>query len=377
MNMKGDAIMITKEKNIITFIRDDGQVAGKFDINTGIFYGITGNVLKNLSPYIIEIIECNHKDCAIIDYCFNRYGDSAKDFKKAMSKNALYLDKLLNIGIPGNKITLQFFSCEYFDSMISNKKFIDLVKSEESTYCFSNSHYESFLRHEEFDKILIENGNTLEDFYYDVLFDVYAKSNKDKSYINFCIKAITSPTNHMDISIDYMNDYIDMKKTELVNIFIAYYHACKNLKRKYDYKNFWTDFIRVIQLNKIYLAEKENSIFRSHTDKAILSYSNEKFVVVCPEKVRDLVTEGHKMHHCVGSYGNKVISGKVTIVFVRRKEDITKPYITCEIYPNGSIGQYFMAYDKYIGKEEDIVFRQEYQKYLYSKSKEIEEMLSR
>ena len=98
---------------------------------------------------------------------------------------------------------------------------------------------------------------------------------------------------------------------------------------------------------------------------------------MCPEKVRDLITEGRLMHHCVGSYGNRVIGGRVTIVFIRRKEDITKPYITCEIHPNGSIGQYFMAYDKYIGKEEDILFRQEYQRYLYSKSKEIEEMLSR
>lgn len=375
--MKGDAIMIVKEKNIITFIRDNGQVAGRFDINTGVFYGVTGNVLKNLSPYIINVIECNYKDCAIIDYCYDKYGCCAKDFKEAMSRNALYLDKLFNIGIPRKKIALWGSSCKYFDSMISNKKFIDLVKSEESTYCFSNSHYESFLRHEEFDKILIENGNTLEDFYYDVLFEVYVRCNKDKSYINFCIKVVTSPMNHMDISIDYINNHADMKKTELIYIFEAYYRACKNLKRKYDYKNFWTDFIRVIQLNKIYLAEKEDDIFRSHTDKAILAYSNEKFVVVCPEKVRDLITEGREMHHCVGSYGNKVIGGRATIVFIRKKEDVNKPYITCEIRPNGSIGQYFMAYDRVITEEEDKLFRQEYQKYLYSKSEEIEKMLSR
>ena len=294
-----------------------------------------------------------------------------------MSKNALYLDKLFNIGIPVKKVTSWDFPCEHFDSMISNKKFINLVKSEDSGYCFSDSHYVSFLRHEDFDKLLIENGNTLEDFYYDVLFEVYAKCNEDKSYINFCIKAVTSPTNHMDISIDYRNDCAEMKKTELINIFEAYYRACKNLKRKYDYKNFWTDFIRVIQLNKIYIAENEDNIFRSHTDKAILSYSNEKFVVVCPEKVRDLVTEGRIMHHCVGSYGNRVIGGRVAIVFIRRKEDVNKPYITCEIRPNGSIGQYFMAYDQNITEEEDKLFRQEYQKYLYSKSEEIEKMLSR
>lgn len=374
--MKGVVIMIIKEKNIITFIHDNGQIAGKFDINTGLFYDDTGKLLEKLSRDIIEIINFNREDCKIIDYCCSRY-NTTKGFREFLSKNALYLDKLFNIGVPAKKIISSNFPFEYFDSMISNKKFIDLVKTEGLGYYFSDSCYLNFLEREKFDKILIKNENISKTFYYDVLFDVYMQCDKNKSYINFCIKAITSPTNHMDISIDYMNNNVDMGDNELTNIFTTYYHACKNLKRKYNYKNFWTDFIRVIQLNKIYLVEKRDNIFSSHTDKAILSYCNEKFVVVCPEKVRDLIAEGSAMHHCVGSYGNKVINGEVTIVFIRKKEDVNKPYITCEIYPNGNISQYYKAYDQYVTEEEDILFRQEYQKYLYSKSEEIKEMLSR
>lgn len=376
--MKGIVIMIIKEKNIITFVWDNAQVVGKFDINTGLFFDGVGNPLEKLSPYIIEIIDNNHKDCKIIDYFYNQYVyDDIRKFKEFLSKNALCLDKLFNIGVPENKIISSNFPCKYFDSMISNKKFMDLVRTKESDYYFSDYCYLNFLEHENFDKILIKNKSIFETFYYNVLFNVYMKCNKNKSYINFCIKVITSPTNHMDISIDYMNDQVDMEDNELTNIFIAYYRACKNLKRKYNYKNFFADFIRVIQLNKIYLIEKRDNIFSSHTDKAILSYSNEKFVVVCPEKVGDLIVEGMAMHNCVGSYGNKVINGKVTIVFIRKKEDINKPYITCEICPDGDISQYYKAYNKYVTEEEDRLFRQEYQKYLCSKSEEIKEMLSR
>ena len=44
--------MITKEKNIITFIDDNNEKVGTFDINSGIFYGKNGRALKKWSDKI-------------------------------------------------------------------------------------------------------------------------------------------------------------------------------------------------------------------------------------------------------------------------------------------------------------------------------------
>lgn len=60
---------------------------------------------------------------------------------------------------------------------------------------------------------------------------------------------------------------------------------------------------------------------------------NSDYAIVTPKDSQDLVTEGKKMKHCVGSYINRVADGKSIIVFLRRTEDIDTPYMTIEIDP--------------------------------------------
>lgn len=69
--------------------------------------------------------------------------------------------------------------------------------------------------------------------------------------------------------------------------------------------------------------------------KAILKY--ETVVGDCaflvPKELNELVAEGKALHHCVGgsSYVDGHKQGKTTIVFVRRKEAIEKPFYTLEL----------------------------------------------
>ena len=48
--------------------------------------------------------------------------------------------------------------------------------------------------------------------------------------------------------------------------------------------------------------------------------------------------EGKALHHCVGSYIDKVAGGRCLIVFVRRVEEPKKPYVTVEVR-DGKIAQ--------------------------------------
>ena len=59
------------------------------------------------------------------------------------------------------------------------------------------------------------------------------------------------------------------------------------------------------------------------------------YAVVVPERVNDLVREGELLHHCVGEmgYDKRMAKGQSLIVFIRKVEDITTPYVTVEYLP--------------------------------------------
>lgn len=49
-----------------------------------------------------------------------------------------------------------------------------------------------------------------------------------------------------------------------------------------------------------------------------------------PNKLEELKAEGEALHHCVGTYMEKVLKGETMIFFIRRKEEPEKPYFTLE-----------------------------------------------
>lgn len=119
---------------------------------------------------------------------------------------------------------------------------------------------------------------------------------------------------------------------------------------------------------RLYAEMQKNKGFAQamHPVKEKLLFAYGDFMVVVPEKPVDLVTEGAEMHHCVGSYVNRVIAEECYIVFVRHKDTPSKCYITAQIYPNGKIGQYFLAYDRSIREQQDTEFYNAYQQHLYT-----------
>lgn len=50
-----------------------------------------------------------------------------------------------------------------------------------------------------------------------------------------------------------------------------------------------------------------------------------------PTTPEDLAAEGNYLHHCVGSYANRVARKECVILFLRRCEDLTTPFYTVEV----------------------------------------------
>lgn len=66
----------------------------------------------------------------------------------------------------------------------------------------------------------------------------------------------------------------------------------------------------------------------THADKYL--FENEQFKIVVPKKTEDLLREGKTLHHCVGTYVDKVVQGLTMILFIRQKKQPDKPYFTLE-----------------------------------------------
>lgn len=151
---------------------------------------------------------------------------------------------------------------------------------------------------------------------------------------------------------------------------INYIECCKAMKKEpIKTNNFMREYIETIMAYDIWKETSKNERFLSHYEhyKDNLTFSYGNYTVVLPKDIQDLVTEGNEMHHCVGSYRDKVANGETLIVFVRHKDTPNKCYITAEISPkNGRIGQYYLAYDHSISKAEDIGFKIALQEWLFS-----------
>lgn len=53
--------------------------------------------------------------------------------------------------------------------------------------------------------------------------------------------------------------------------------------------------------------------------------------VVLPTAPKDLVLEGHVLHHCVGGYVDDMANGECAILFLRQCAEERKPFYTVEV----------------------------------------------
>ena len=119
-------------------------------------------------------------------------------------------------------------------------------------------------------------------------------------------------------------------------------------------------------------AEKETEkqkLYDTRVDKLIkFEYENDEddMAIVCPRKLIEIILEGQRLSHCVGSYTEAVANGVETILFLRKKDSKDKSYATIDIALNKTtkkwdIRQVHTAYNGPI-TEEDAEFLRKWAK---------------
>lgn len=112
-------------------------------------------------------------------------------------------------------------------------------------------------------------------------------------------------------------------------------------KEKLKEKNF-TENRKYKEIKKDY---KLNSL--------LFGWEDDDYKVIVPKNAGDINEEGRLQHHCVGShegYKQKMCRRESFIVFLRKKDDLKKPYYTIECDYSRVI-QFYAAYDRQPDKE--------------------------
>jgi len=71
-------------------------------------------------------------------------------------------------------------------------------------------------------------------------------------------------------------------------------------------------------------------------------YYEKKYSIIVPERIEDIIREGKVLGHCLHSsdrYFERIHIRESYIVFLRRTEELDKPYYTLEIEPDGTARQ--------------------------------------
>ena len=98
-------------------------------------------------------------------------------------------------------------------------------------------------------------------------------------------------------------------------------------------KNLHTAHDQASTLVTAMVREAEASRMKKLTDKLKDKYSftYRGLQIVVPEAMQDIIDEGKALAHCVGGYAERHANGKLAILFIRKKSDLSTPFVTMEV----------------------------------------------
>ena len=355
----------------------------KYDINKGTFENLKGNTISTitakkacLKELASTLGETNYWG-GVIDYyptatlTLTTFFSGQKENFNCFKECVQVANKLDNLGLPNlvKKLNTQAYSL----------------------YTLSDKHIKAFVQ---WYKALPQDGGVA---YISSFLDYYNELELIKNYPFLGNVADKQELKYMKelLNLDYFKQASKVEKDTMI-----YYYITRGMYKipLYEEKLFGryrtnrelttiTEYIRICRaIGKT--PQKEKDFYREHKDtlttyyfskeeydiKAIynnyekqrkaFTFSYGNYEIVIPQTPQDIVREGAEMHHCVGGYVNDIVQNKTYIVFVRNKSDLTVPYITAQVKLNGELGQYYLAYDRYISLEEDKEFKNAFQEHL-------------
>lgn len=172
-----------------------------------------------------------------------------------------------------------------------------------------------------------------------------------KTLIDRAIRAIFLNNTSPDDYINIIHDYIRMCK--IIGIEIDK-KLPKNVISQHDVLAMQIKDIQDAKIKEMF----NNQIMENK--KLIISLpGNPNYSIISPEETNDLIMEGKRMNHCVGSYINRVADGTSKIFFLRKKNDLKNSYVTIELNEYNNFVQ-AKAFSNALPSKEDMQYINEW-----------------
>lgn len=124
-----------------------------------------------------------------------------------------------------------------------------------------------------------------------------------------------------------LDDYYKFCRELGMDLNDEYIHFPPHLRRQHD------NLMKQVKLKKDALIEQKiHKRVRLLNKKYI--FESGKWLIRPAVSAKELIAEGEKLHHCVGTYTERYANGKTNILFVRKKSAPNVPYVTVEVRDN-------------------------------------------
>ena len=342
---------ISKNRNLVSITLDNNNRTYVFDVNTAELKGLRGQPLKQYPTHFLAEVRTYRWNCPNRDFIYRLvsvFVDCKLSNLRNFTTELKTADSLSNMGIPVGTL--------------SERAFGDIAENIPL-----------------FAKLYKECGNDTD--------NAYRMYRQEKERIEFVakygVKVYQAFSNDIQILRSLSRENFTKEEVEAIAYIwtngkwgefdgsigkvFEYIKLCRKIEKTPQHNN---NFVReFVETQREYEARKKvydtEAIHRNYAKKAnAFNFSFGGYTIVTPTCGEDIINEGKNMHHCVGGYVDDVVANSTYIVFVRPIDNPSACYITCQVDRNGRIGQYFLAYDKYISKEEDVAFKRAFAKHL-------------
>ena len=361
---------ITFEKGIITYTDNENNYNYSIDINNGIITNNrTNRKNKSLPPKFINACadlvrdrwtgkkDMNNCHLSNIIFYFNMKGNKEYNFYQLR-----IIDKLSAIGI--------YLTTLPTDYVVVEKNMARIAKCHKD-FPDSTLHDILYAIQQEDTEKIIRNYCSPDSPYYDYFRTSYTTFSQSKlSFVayflahglwDFYVRIETKEISSWRKNVIYTN---------ITDTLTDYFCMCDYFKKPYEKSDFFKQFVALSKTYKIEQTTIENNALKDFYSRYAnkISFENNDFEVILPTCKEDFKTEADSQHNCVyTTYFPKVIKNETIIVFIRRKAEIAKSYITCEIgVASGLIKQYLTIYNQQVTDKNAINFKKDYQDFLYA-----------
>ena len=361
---------ITFDKGIITYTDNENNYNYSIDINNGIIMNNrTNRKNKSLPPKFINacanlMSKCwadkeNIKDYHLSNIIFYFHMRGNKEYSFYQLR---IIDKLSAIGM--------YITTLPTDYVVVEKNMARIAKHHKD---FPDNTLQDILydiQQEDTEKI-IKSYCSPDSPYYDYFSTQYTVFSKDK----LPFVAYFLARGLWDFYVQEAGDKVSSWKknniySNITNILTSYFNMCNYLKKPYEKSDFFKQFVALSKTYKIKQTTIESNTLKDFYSRYAnkISFENNDFEVILPTCREDFKKEADSQHNCVYTYYfSRVIKNETIVVFIRRKAELAKSYITCEInIITGQIKQYLIIYNQQVTDENAINFKKDYQAFLYT-----------